>query len=220
MRRKRLFLISVLTAILTICGFSQSNENLTKKTYFSLYGGFGYIYPADINEQLDIYADNAGIEFTGGNAHINIAYIFGTGLSYFAGKNLEIKGDFEFAWAHKQIKLLISSDYFNDLIRLSGGLYANYHYFIENSNSVYLGGGLNYNSLILSAFNDRISGKSTPIGYSMQIGYLANTENSKKKKRQVFYELQGSLVKGENKEIQEVSELSFSGIALKFGYKF
>ncbi|MCF8389797.1 MAG: hypothetical protein K9H12_03830 [Bacteroidales bacterium] len=235
MKINRRYLISILIAILTISGFSQSNENLNKKIYFSLYGGYGYINPDNINEQLDIYADNAGIEFyKNDNPHINIAYIFGTGINYFVVKNLEIKSDIEFAWAHKQIKVLLYSDYWNDLIRLSGGLYGNYHYFLANSNSFYLGGGLNYNNLILSAFNKGISGKSTPLGYSMQIGYLAYignsknkrgqveyfvyTENSKNNRRQVFCELEYNLVKGENKEYQEVSELSFTGISLKFGF--
>lgn len=226
MRIKKLFLTNILITILTISSFGQSNENLNKKTYFGFYAGYGFINPADVNEQLDIYAANKGIEFKKGNSHINFAYVLGVSLNHFVVKNLEIKSDFEFAWGVKQIKVLSGNGYINSLIRLSGGLYGNYHYFFENTNSVYLGGGLNYNSLILSAFDESITGKSSPIGYSLQIGYSTIKENSRNKKRIIFYELQYNLVKGKNTEYHEfesskkVSELNFSGITLKVGYKF
>jgi hypothetical protein len=224
MKTKRAFLTGIFIIGLTIYASAQADIKVPdKKTYFGFSGGYGFIGPKIINEQLDIHADNHGLVFSRGNPRINVAYILGMGVDHFINKNLEIRGELEFGWGIKQITVLLGSGYFNSLVRLSGGVSANYHFFFEKSNSIYFGGGVNLNSLTLSAFDQDITGKSTPAGYSFQVGLLTISYNSRNRQLKFFYELQGNIVKGNNNENgvnNVVSELSFSGISLKGGFRF
>jgi len=227
MKKEKLFLTVIFVSFIIITASSQSDTIVqNKKTYLGLDFGIGFIAPADINEQLDNYANYHGIEFSRGNSHINIAYILGFSLDYFVVKNLEIKGEVEVGWGIKQIKVMLGSGYINSLLRLSGGLYSNYHLFLDNTSSIYFGGGFNYNYLMLSAFDQNITGKSTPIGLSFQVGFVNFELNRRNTRRRFFYELQGNIIKGTNTKVYEdewdrdVSEISFSGISIKAGYKF
>jgi len=143
-------------------------------------------------------------------------------VSHFISPNLEVKGDFEFGWGIKEIKTMMGSGYFNSLVKLSIGFYGNYHFTLKNPGSIYLGGGLNLNRLYLSAFDDHITGNSNPMGFSGQLGYTCLRKNARNKDRRVYTELQANIIKGKNKDnaATPVSEISFSGVSLKFGLMF
>lgn len=214
---KRIFLTTFLITVFAICSLAQSDANpLDKKTYFGIKAGIGFIDPTDVNEQLDRYSDNHSIVYKSGSGNINLVYMLGLGLDHFVTKNIEIKGELEFGLGYKFVIITNGDDYFNSLLRFSGGAYSNLHTYLKNSNSIFLGGGVNINSLSLSAFDRSITGKSTPIGFSFQLG-LRNWNHN------YTYEIQVNIINGENTNISQsypVSELSFNGASLKVGYNF
>jgi len=214
---KRIFLTIVLITGLVIYSLAQSDSNpLDKKTYFGVYAGIGFINPTEINDQLISYSSNHSIVYNWGDGNINLAYMLGLGVDHFFSKNIEIKGQLELGLGYKYVVITNGGNYFNSLFRLSGGAYSNLHTYLKNSNSIFLGGGVNINSLSLSAFDRSITGKSTPIGFSFQVG-LRNWNHN------YSYEIQVHIIKGENTDISQsypVSELSFTGATLKVGYKF
>ena len=227
MRTTRLITVCIcLYLILGNLNAQESGTIFSKKTYFSFGAGYGYINPEDINSTLDTYVEDNGITFTKGNSNINLVLILESHLSHFINENVEIKGGFEFGMGYKEIKYgVFGSSTFNTLIRLSPQLMANYHHMLKNELSdVYVGGGLNYNKLILDAFNGDISGKGSALGLSFQLGFSMKTA----RKAISYIEIQGNIIKGDNDETNTswgwgsvyVKELSFSGIAIKFGIKF
>ena len=214
---KRIFLTNVLITVLSIYSLAQSDLiQLDKKTHFGLHFGIGFISPTDINDQLESYSSNHSIVYKTGDGHINLVYMLGLGVDHFLSKNIEIKGELEFGLGYKYVIITNGDNYFNSLVRFSGGAYSNLHTYLKNSNSIFLGGGVNINSLSLSAFDRSVTGKSTPVGFSFQLG-LRNWNHN------YSYEIQVNIINGENKDIAQsypVSKLSFNGAILKVGYKF
>ena len=206
--------------LLLFCNLSAQGDSTVsfKKTYFGLGVGYGFINPEDVNNTIE---ENTSYDFASGNARIEFAYIIDLNVSHFFSKNVETIGEFEFGWGIKQINSTFGSVTFNSLTRLGFCGNSNYHFNIGDAISIYLGGGLNFNKLFLSALKENIKGDSSPFGLSTQIGFVR-----KYGKRRMIYEIQYNFITGRNdgtlpeKGYSQPHKISFSGISLKFGGRF
>jgi len=213
--------ISILTVFLffALTTFTQninSVEQIFDKVNFGFGGGYGIIYPKDLNDFLGDAFDNA--YFTDGFPEI-IFYLNGNvNLQYFVNKNFEICSQFTGCWAPKFISG-VTPDYYY-ITAVSPGLNANYHFLSKKKpyNSVFVGAGINYNFLTFKFDDLKVKG-NTP-GVLIQFGMMSTISGSTPIKNSLSYRyIKTDNIKS-NTYYNYLYELSFSGIHYTFCYYF
>ena len=209
--------ISLLTVFLFLVMsiFAQSAGNTEKvfnKVNFGFGGGFGVIYPEDVNSFLGDYFDDA--LFTDGFPEI-LFYLHGNlNLQYFVNRKFELCSELTGCWAPKYISGVEPDYYYASAV--SPGLIANYHFLSKKkeNNSVFIGGGVNYNFLTFKFGELKVKG-DTP-GLLFQFGMMSTLIGSTPFKLSLAYRY----IKADNVDPYVFDQLSFSGVHYTFCYYF
>jgi hypothetical protein len=189
--------------------WAQNVEDKIGSNYFGINFGAGYINPKRINERLEnIY---------NGQSNIHLAWNLEFNAGYFVTEQIELKGAVVGAVAFSVIEgtdmIGMANNHYNTFTRLAPEVLANYHIPLGYYNTFYAGGGISYNFLSLSIYEDQqyhegATSDSMP-GLRFNMGIL-----SQRSKHKIYYELKANLIKDSR------NYLNFSGVALNIGSRF
>jgi hypothetical protein len=197
-----------------------------KKVHFGFSVGLGLISPDDVNKFIDAYYSSKGFT-TWAEGKTWPVYLLEVHLNYFVIKNIELKAEFGGSMAVTKIEdtdmLGMDNDRYNVLYRYYPAIIGNYHLYLRDLKSLYVGGGITFNTLYLS-INDREKSNGKSTGYRLNLGYLTRSN-----KPFFFVELEVNFIDAdaEVKEVDsnyqprtnEIEKLNYSGFNIVFGLK-
>lgn len=190
----------------SIFSFAQNkviNRPVLENLKFGIGGGYGVIYPNEINEFIGNSFDDD--VFTSGFPEVVLSLNGDINVQYFVDEKVEMCAELGGAWAPKFVSGASPSYYY--LTRVSPGFTANYHFKpMKNDDSFFIGAGINYNFLAFKFGDLKVKGNSP--GGLIQIGLSSTFRGSETK-----YSLSYNFAKDKGlKNNYHFNELSFSGI--------
>jgi hypothetical protein len=230
-RNYLLILIYLLNVNLVSSQYLEKREEKANKKFFiGTSFGLGRINPVEINEYMYDYYRSEGFDIDKTTANIHFFVQADLNLSYFIIKNIEIIGAYSaaIAWSFVDDVDMIgmNNDRMNSIIKLSPSIGANYHYYLSKLNSIFFGGAISYNKLILNVDTENNTMKGSAPGINFNVGYL--TRNTKHPICLAFeYDIAKTEAKQKNPDDYYYSSsanlpeyLSFTGLNFSVGIKF
>ena len=201
-----------------------------KKLHFSLGLGAGLIDPADINDYIYnyyvnfIHFENEGFTEDNSKADINLFIKIDTKLSLSLSKRLESYIDYSASVGYSSVEdvdmIGMENNRLNILLNLSPSLGVDYYIINNERNSVYLGGAINWNKLILNVNTDDNTFSGSAPGIKLNLGYSPDLSHLQ---YEIHFNIAQTEAKRKNSEWSSVDypdNLSFSGLSLNFRYVF
>lgn len=233
MKQLKLFTIAICIVLFTgICygqGVEERNKVKMRRVYFGLKLGFGYSNPSDVNRYINEYYQAQGFNIKEGSADIDLYLNMDLHLSIFATRNIELKLAYEAAIAYSTVQdvdmIGMDNDRINMLIRLSPSLVCNYHFYVKNENSLYLGGGVAFdrNFLYVDKDGNTLNGKA--VGLKLNCGFMM-----KSSWHPLYFEFEYNMASTDSNrsnssdngyyDAAKPQELNFSGLNINIGINF